>query len=143
MGSTYVSARNTSTAAATSALLPPYPAIPAISAASTNPKPPGVKGIAVSSRANEKTTSTSIQLTSELDTPTSRKDKSSTKYSDRWLTSVARVIQCQRARRSRIVLDRNLEVAWSHPVTGGRPKGRITAGGVRPETGATRPGRDQ
>jgi hypothetical protein len=31
-----------------------------------------------------------------------------------------------------MVLDRNLEVAWSHPVTGGRPKGRITAEATRP-----------
>jgi hypothetical protein len=94
--------------------------------------------MAVASRANANTASTSAQPTSASLTPTSRRATSSTRYSDRWLTSDVTVIPIQRCSTRSTVRARNLTVASSQPVTGPRPRIRRNRVAIRPASSPNR-----
>ena len=73
-----MSRRKISTEATTAASAPPASVSEAMSANSMMPTPPGVSGMAVSSRANANAASTCAQPTSASDTPMTRRVTSST-----------------------------------------------------------------
>jgi hypothetical protein len=74
-----------------------------MSASSITPRPPGVNGSAVSRRAKANAASTSTHPTCASDTPTNRRETSSTTYREMWLITVASVMPSQRARSSAMV----------------------------------------
>ena len=82
------------------------------------PTPPGVSGMAVSSRAKANAARTWAQPTSASDTPMTRSVMSRTAYSDRCPRTGLMVSPAQRWRTSPMTRPRNFVTAWSHPCTG-------------------------
>jgi hypothetical protein len=119
-------------------LTPPAAVNPPISTASTTPAPPGVNGMAVARRANANTARTSAQPTSASETPTWRRETSSTAYSDTWLTRDVTVIGTQPCSSRSMVRVRNFTVASSQPCTGGRRTSRSAQEAAAPASSPTR-----
>ena len=95
-------------------------------------------GIAVASRTNANTASTSAQLTTLSGVPVNRTDASSTRNTDSWLTSSAAARNQPRVRSSPTTRPRNRTADGPHPGGAVFPTSRRSAPTTRPATSPRR-----